>query len=122
MTSITLSPEMQALLDRIRHHHEPLNIDDLDPDLLQQAVEAVGKVCLADRPMPRIERNAATWFMAELAKTLRQYVGWDLAFELELLVRKWTGYGLPAGLSQELICACYSKLALPAPEAEHAQA
>ena len=122
MTSITLSPDMQALLDRIRHHPEPLNIDDLDPDLLQQAVEAVGKVYLADRPMTRIERNAASWFLTELSRVLRAHVGWDLAYELEFTIRKWAKFGLPTSLAQELICACYSKLALPAPETERAQA
>ena len=40
----------------------------------------------------------------------RSFAGYQLAFELELALRKWAGYGLDPVLLQKLVRECYDRL------------
>jgi hypothetical protein len=50
------------------------------------------------------------WFLRELARHWRTRKGRDLAFHLELCIRKWVGLGLEPRTLQFLICEAHERL------------
>ena len=115
MRTLELDGETRQLLARIRSGTEALLLDDVDSDLAEQAVWELGRPLLDAARISGLACDQYRWFLRELAGLLRTRLGWDLAFELELLLRKWVGYGLELGLLQALIRQCYSGLIAPPP-------
>jgi hypothetical protein len=50
------------------------------------------------------------WFLRELTRLWRTRTGRDLAFHLELCIRKWAGLGLEPRTLQFLICEAHERL------------
>jgi hypothetical protein len=65
---------------------------------------------LEDTGMPRILVTQYGWFLRELTKLWRTRTGRDLAFHLELCVRKWLNLGLETRTIQFLICEVFLSL------------
>ena len=112
MNTLELEAETRRLLDRIRAGADTLMLEDVDSDLAEQAVQELAKPLLEKVRLSRMQQDQHRWFLRELTGLLRTRIGWDLAFELELLLRKWVGYGLAFGLLQALIRQCYSGLTI----------
>lgn len=118
--------EFKELLARIRANPEQLNLEDMDADLCEMAVYETVKEVLCAAGLRMVELNQYRWFLRELSKVLRLYIGWDLAYHIEELLRKWVGYRLNFSLMQLLVVEAYTHLAVPAasapePEVEHAR-
>jgi hypothetical protein len=50
------------------------------------------------------------WFLRELARLWRTRQGRDLAFHIELCLRKWKGLGLEPRTLQFLVCEAFERL------------
>ncbi len=107
MKNIPLRPETRQLLARIRAEEDLLNLDDLDFPSAERAIYQLARPVLDKIKLTRLQLNQYRWFLRELTSQLLARTGWDLAFELELLLRKWTMFGLEPDILQTLLCHCY---------------
>jgi hypothetical protein len=60
--------------------------------------------------MPVLQTKHYRWFLRELARLWRTRRSRDLAFHLELCIRKWVGLGLEPKTLQFLVCESYERL------------
>ena len=60
--------------------------------------------------LPVLQEMHYRWFLRELARLWRMRQGRDLAFHLELCIRKWVGLGLEPRTLQFLVCESYERL------------
>jgi len=110
MSQIELDEKTKELLDRVRHSRKTLSVYEMPSDLAEAAVWEIGKIVLEDSHLPLVQHNAFRWYLRELSKLLRTKVGWDLALELEICLRKWLAYQLDPALLQALLCESYERI------------
>jgi len=60
--------------------------------------------------LPVLQTMHYRWFLRELTRLWRTRTGRDLAFHLELCIRKWVGLGLEPRTLQFLVCESYERL------------
>ncbi len=60
--------------------------------------------------MSALQRMHYGWFLRELARLWRTKTGRDLAFHLELCMRKWLGFGLEKNTVQFLVSEIHLRL------------
>jgi hypothetical protein len=60
--------------------------------------------------LPVLQTMHYRWFLREVARLWRTRTGRDLAFHLELCIRKWVGLGLEPRTLQFLVCEAYERL------------
>jgi hypothetical protein len=60
--------------------------------------------------LPNLHVMHYRWYLRELARHWRTRKGRDLAFHLELCIRKWVGLGLEPRTLQFLICEAHERL------------
>ncbi len=104
-----LSPETNRVLEEIRKGAEnalygaaPAEADRLFHKHVESLITGAG--------LPTMQVIHYRWFLRELARLWRTREGRDLAFHLELCLRKWKGLGLEPRTLQFLICEAHSRL------------
>jgi hypothetical protein len=109
MKPVALNHEMVQTLDQIRAGAEnalycasPAKADELFKKHLASLVLGSG--------MPVLQVMHYQWFLRELARLWRTRKGRDLAFHLELTIRKWVNLGLEPRTLQFLICEAHLRL------------
>jgi hypothetical protein len=60
--------------------------------------------------LPNLQVIHFRWYLREVARLWRTRKGRDLAFQLELCIRKWVGLGLEPRTLQFLICEAHQRL------------
>ena len=60
--------------------------------------------------LPVLQTMHYRWFLRELSSLWRTRKGRDLAFHLELCIRKWVGLGLEPKTLQFLVCEAHQRL------------
>jgi len=65
-----------------------------------------------------VHANNYRWFLRELARHLRTSKGHDLAFRIELCIRKWVRLGLEPRTVQFLVCETLQRLKAVAANSE----
>ena len=60
--------------------------------------------------MSALKRMHYGWFLRELARLWRKNTGQDLAFHLELAIRKWLDLGLETNTTQFLVTELFRRL------------
>ena len=100
--SVDVSP-LERVLDEIRAGAEnalygagPDEAEELFAKHVASLVEGAG--------LPVLQTMHYRWFLRELARLWRTRKGRDLAFHLELCIRKWVGLGLEPKTLQFLVC------------------
>ncbi len=106
---VALNHEMVETLDQIRagaenalHGANPAQAEELFKKHLAPMVVGSG--------MPVLQVMHYQWFLRELARLWRTRKGRDLAFHLELTIRKWVNLGLEPRTIQFLICEAHQRL------------
>jgi len=106
---VALNHEMVQTLDQIRAGAEnalygagPAQAEELFKKHLSSMVVGSG--------MPALQVMHYQWFLRELARLWRTRKGRDLAFHLELTIRKWVNLGLEPRTLQFLICEAHQRL------------
>ncbi len=109
MKPVALNAEMVQTLDQIRAGAEnalygasPAQADELFKKHLASLIVGSG--------MPVLQVMHYQWFLRELARLWRTRKGRDLAFHLELTIRKWVNLGLEPRTLQFLICEAHQRL------------
>lgn len=113
METLELMTSTRHLLTAIRRDDVRLSVFELDPGVCENALVEIATphVARSGEPRPRVLQYQ--WFLRELAKVLCSRQGWDLAFELELLLRRWVGFRLDSRMLQLLVRESCRRLALP---------
>jgi len=106
---VALNAEMVQTLDQIRAGAEnalygatPAQAEELFKKHLTSLIVGSG--------MPVLQVMHYQWFLRELARLWRTRKGRDLAFHLELTIRKWVNLGLEPRTLQFLICEAHQRL------------
>jgi len=103
------SPTLDSVLDEIRAGAENALYgagSDKSEELFAKHV-----VSLIDGAgLPVLQTMHYRWFLRELARLWRTRTGRDLAFHLELCIRKWVGLGLEPKTLQFLVCEAHERL------------
>jgi hypothetical protein len=106
---VALNHEMVQTLDQIRagadsalYGASPAQADELFKKHLASLIVGSG--------MPVLQVMHYQWFLRELARLWRTRKGRDLAFHLELTIRKWVSLGLEPRTLQFLICEAHQRL------------
>ena len=109
MKPVTLTQDVTRVLDEIRAGAEnalygagPDKAEELFAKHIVSLVEGAG--------LPVLQTMHYRWFLRELARLWRTRKGRDLAFHLELCIRKWVGLGLEPRTLQFLVCEAHERL------------
>jgi hypothetical protein len=109
LKAVTLSPETDRVLGEIRagaenalYGAESVESEKLFHKHVASLVEGAG--------LPVLQEMHYRWFLRELARLWRMRQGRDLAFHLELCIRKWVGLGLEPKTLQFLVCEAHDRL------------
>ena len=104
-----LSPEVNRVLEEFRkgaenalYCAEPAAADKLFHEHVESLIEGAG--------LTSMQVIHYRWFLREVARLWRTRQGRDLAFHLELCLRKWKNLGLEPRTLQFLICECHERL------------
>lgn len=104
-----LSPEVNRVLEEIRkgaenalYCAEPAAADKLFHEHVESLIEGAG--------LTSMQVIHYRWFLREVARLWRTRQGRDLAFHLELCLRKWKNLGLEPRTLQFLICEAHERL------------
>ena len=106
---VTLSPDVDRILQEIRTGTEnalygasSAESEELFAKHVLTLVEGAG--------LPVLQVMHYRWFLRELARLWRTRQGRDLAFHLELCIRKWVGLGLEPRTLQFLVSEAHQRL------------
>jgi len=104
-----LSPETNRVPGEVRKGAEkalygaaPAAADELFRKHVESLITGAGP--------PNIQVIHYRWFLREMARLWRTREGRDLAFHLELCLRKWKGLGLDPRTLQFLVCEAHERL------------
>jgi len=109
MKPVTLTQDVSKVLDEIRAGADnalygagPDEAEELFAKHTVSLVEGAG--------LPVLQTMHYRWFLREIARLWRTRTGRDLAFHLELCIRKWVGLGLEPKTLQFLVCEAHERL------------
>ena len=114
-----LSPEVNRVLEEVRkgtenalYCAEPAAADKLFHEHVESLIEGAG--------LTTMQVIHYRWFLREVARLWRTRQGRDLAFHIELSLRKWRGLGLEPRTLQFLICEAHERLKAQSLTTKHA--
>jgi hypothetical protein len=116
MQVFELTEDMVAELDRAGLRRGELRVFGIDPAECEAAVAGVCLPLMNAAGLPLTHFHQFRWFVRELARKLRTKQAHELRFEMESLLRKWTGLGLDQRLLEALLRESLTKLAGPGAE------
>jgi hypothetical protein len=106
---VTLTQDVVRVLDEIRagadnalYCAKPDVSEELFAKQVVSLVEGAG--------LPVLQTMHYRWYLRELARLWRTRTGRDLAFHLELCIRKWVGLGLEPRTLQFLVTEAHERL------------
>ena len=109
LKQVPLTQDVSKVLDEIRAGADnalygagPDEAEELFAKHVVSLVEGAG--------LPVLQTMHYRWFLRELTRLWRTRTGRDLAFHLELCIRKWVGLGLEPKTLQFLVCESYERL------------
>ena len=97
---LKLNEETAKVLDEARNRLAPVKATE-------EQFEGRLKAILAGSGLPRIYVIQYGWFITELGRIFRTRSGRELAFHLELCIRKWLNLGLESRTVQFLVCEAH---------------
>jgi len=106
---VALNHEMVETLDQIRAGAENA-LYGAGPEQAEELFKKHLSSMILGSGMPVLQVMHYQWFLRELARLWRTRKGRDLAFHLELTIRKWVNLGLEPRTIQFLICEAHQRL------------
>jgi len=107
---VRMNPDMVKLLDKMRSDDQPYPVYNQPADQADPKVCAIGQSLVTDANLAFAKRNQYMWYVRELARLFRTRYGRDLAFHLELVMRKWQTLGLSPNILQVIACEVHNSL------------
>ena len=101
---IPLKPKTRALLKEIRRSTEPTAVYALDPKPAEELLKSITEPMIGGAALPRVTLQQMRWYVRDLSGVFRTRHGYALAFQLELMLRKWAALGIEPNTMQYLLC------------------
>jgi len=89
-----LSKAARDLLARVRASPSPEQVFGLEPAAADARARGAIDPLIEGAALPLTKLNQYRWFVAELCRLMRTRSGPDLAYCMELSLKKWLGFGL----------------------------
>lgn len=106
---VELNRETTQALDEIRSGAENALYGTASADA-EEKVNNYVLPLIEGSGLPNLQVMHYRWYLREVARHWRTRKGRDLAFHLELCIRKWVGLGLEPRTLQFLICEAHQRL------------
>ncbi len=107
---LKLTRETVRVLDEIRNSEEPYPVFGEDPALVEADLARFTQLLLEGAGLARITVMQYLWYVRELARVFRTRTGRELAFQLELVMRKWRAFGLEPNTMQFIFREIHCRL------------
>ncbi len=107
---MNLKPETRLALDEIRGTDAPSAVYGLEPAKAEALLRQLTEPMFEGASLPMAVVMQLRWFVLELAKVFRTRVGYALAFQLELVLRKWRDYGVEPNTLQLVLCEVWRQI------------
>ena len=105
-----LSKSARDLLSRVRASPSPERVFGLEPAAADAMARGVIDPLVEGAALPLPRLNQYRWYVTELCRLMRTKSGPDLAFCMELLLKKWLGFGLEANTAVFLAGELFDRL------------
>ena len=89
-----LSKAARDLLSRVRASPSPEAVYGLSPGAAEARAHSVIDPLVEGTGLPVARLNQYRWYLAELCRLMRTRSGPDLAYCMELMIKKWLSFGL----------------------------
>jgi hypothetical protein len=106
---VKLSPDFNRVLEQIRQGSENA-LYGAAPAVSEELFRTHVESLIAGTGLPTLQIMHYRWFLREVARLWRTRKDRDLAFYLELCLRKWVDLGLEPRTLQFLICEAHQRL------------
>jgi hypothetical protein len=109
LKQVALTQDVSKVLDEIRAGADNA-LYGAGPDVSEELFAKHVVSLVEGAGLPVLQTMHYRWFLRELTRLWRTRTGRDLAFHLELCIRKWVGLGLEPRTLQFLICEAHQRL------------
>jgi len=110
LDELALLPEMVELLDHVRERDKPTDYFGRDQATAERSLRQVCDPIMMAAGLALNRIDSYHWFLREVAALLRKRYGYELAFNTEMLLRKWKGYGLDERVMQVLLVEVWKRI------------
>ena len=108
---VRLKQETREVLVQVRDFPEATPLYGLSAEEADRTLRSLYELMLDGAALPLVVLNGLRWYCRELARVFRTKRGFPLAFQLELVLRKWVALGSESELLQQLLCSIWEQLA-----------
>ncbi len=106
---VELNRDTTQTLDEIRSGAENV-LYGVDSAQAEENINRYVMTLIEGSGLPNLQVMHYRWFLREMTRMWRTREGRDLAFHLELCIRKWVGLGLEPRTLQFLVCEAHQRL------------
>ena len=107
---LDLNRETAQVLDEIRSADRPYVVFGEDAARVEADLNRFVQPLLAGAGLSRLTVMQYLWYVRELARVFRTRTGRELAFQAELVLRKWQAFGLEPNTMQFIFRECHLRL------------
>jgi hypothetical protein len=108
-TAMEHGPEMSRVLERIRAADKPNPLYGRRPEESEACLKQVTESLITGTGLGLCIQNEYRWFIREMSRLVRQDGGPELAFHLEMLLRKWQSMGLERYILEIMTCEVFNR-------------
>jgi hypothetical protein len=102
-------PEMARVLARIRAADKPNPLYGRTPGESEACLKQVTEYLITGTGLGLCIQNEYRWFIREMSRLVRKDGGPELAFHIEMLLRKWQSMGLERYITEMLTCEVFKR-------------
>ena len=107
---LDLNPETAQVLEEIRKAAEPYAVYGEDPAKTEAELRRLAQPLLEGAGLGKLYVMQYLWYVRELSRVFRTRTGRELAFQAELVMRKWLAFGLEPNTMQFIFCEIHLRL------------
>jgi len=104
MMHLNMTDSTKAALDDMRRTERPTHLFGSDPAACDSWLKKRTEELVIAAGISSAHMDTYREFIKHMGRLYRSKTGYDLAFNIELSLRRWCDWGLDAGVLQQLVC------------------